>query len=426
MPEGSLKEHKDFSTLENTQILEQLLSALQYLHGFNPPIGHRDIKPANILVKHRHVGDIYVKFADFGLAKAGEQLYSVCGTRPWAAPELYSRFGVKHAVAGEWYGVGVGVDIYSCGLVVASQECGLPDYLEEYDKSDTAWINAVLAHVQRRAEGSDLLSFLLRNMLVIDPQKRQNASVCHDRAELLGRIAGSNSNGSTSSDADESNSEDDEGTPSPSIHKGGRVTNYSGLDGASTVRPKYQITSPDSSLIADLGYRGSSKIDSITNQTEYQISQDSGAPSPASRQLHRPVGPAIAESEKSTLDDVVWGPQVENYVAAPVEGGGPQAEDTYFRVRHYLGGEVQDQARIPRQASLAAEGGTQQSARKRARPGRRASLLSARQLHTNPPSDVEAASRDNQEIGSGNSAETQPPSKRSKSITRALDVSDGQ
>lgn len=424
MPGGSLNEHEGLSTLENTQILEQLLSALKYLHGLNPAIGHRDIKPENILVKHRHPGDIYVMFADFGLAKAGEKLRSVCGTQRWAAPELYSRFGGKYAVAGESYGVGV--DIYSCGLVVASQECGLPDYLEEYDKSDTAWINAVLAHIQRRAEGSELLSFLLRNMLVKDPQRRQNALVCHEGAKLLGHIAGSNSNGSTSSDADESDCEDDESTPSPSIHKGDRLTNYTGLNEASTVRPKYQITSPDSSLIADLGYFGSSKIDSITNQTESQISQDSGAPSQASWRRHGQIGPAVAESEKSTLDDVVWGPQAENYITASVEGGEPQVEDISFRVRHYLGGEVQDQAGIPRQASLATEEGTQQSARKRTRPGRRASLLSARQLHTDPPSDVEAASQDSQEIGNGNSAETQPPSKRSKNIIRALDVSDGQ
>ena len=32
------------------QYLIELISALKYLHSFNPPIIHRDIKPENILI----------------------------------------------------------------------------------------------------------------------------------------------------------------------------------------------------------------------------------------------------------------------------------------------------------------------------------------------------------------------------------------
>jgi hypothetical protein len=47
---GSLDRCNDPSTLESTQGLHQLSSALDYLHGRTPPAGHRDIKPQNSLV----------------------------------------------------------------------------------------------------------------------------------------------------------------------------------------------------------------------------------------------------------------------------------------------------------------------------------------------------------------------------------------
>ncbi|KAK0655339.1 kinase-like domain-containing protein [Cercophora newfieldiana] len=87
----------DISANEGVQILCQLLSALAYLHEHDPPIVHRDIKPDNILVQHRHAGDIYVKFGDFGLSRESRDPTTVCGTLRYAAPEIHSEMDRRNA-----------------------------------------------------------------------------------------------------------------------------------------------------------------------------------------------------------------------------------------------------------------------------------------------------------------------------------------
>lgn len=118
-------------------MLCQLSSALEYLHNRNPSIGHRDIKPENILVVHRRGADgIYVKFADFGLSKAADILKTCCGTLLWAAPEIYTKVADPVGAAEDTYSVAV--DIWSLGAVVASLECGLPVYEEEWRTESVA------------------------------------------------------------------------------------------------------------------------------------------------------------------------------------------------------------------------------------------------------------------------------------------------
>ncbi|MCX7598413.1 MAG: serine/threonine protein kinase, partial [Armatimonadetes bacterium] len=72
-------------------IVQQVLSALEYAHSLRPPVYHRDIKPANILLEGR-APRYTAKLADFGLARARET-HSITlrgeglGTLPFMPPE---------------------------------------------------------------------------------------------------------------------------------------------------------------------------------------------------------------------------------------------------------------------------------------------------------------------------------------------------
>ena len=85
--------YKPFTMREIALILRQMLDALVYLHvGFN--IIHRDIKPANILCETRS----HFRLADFGLAKEGQVLETIKGTRPYMAPEMFANKPYSAAV----------------------------------------------------------------------------------------------------------------------------------------------------------------------------------------------------------------------------------------------------------------------------------------------------------------------------------------
>ncbi|KAF2680631.1 putative serine/threonine protein kinase, partial [Lentithecium fluviatile CBS 122367] len=184
VPGGSLDAYRDFSTFENTQVLCQLLSALRYLHERTPPIAHRDIKPENILVAFRRSGSIHVKFGDFGLATAADRLATICGTWVWAAPEIYQKQFGRIDREDQYT---VAVDIWSLGLVIASQEYGLPQRVTSHEHSAVAWIQDALWHFKSffRKERNELLRFVLDSMLIENPRKRKSASQCMEEAMQL-------------------------------------------------------------------------------------------------------------------------------------------------------------------------------------------------------------------------------------------------
>ncbi|MCJ1424194.1 hypothetical protein MMC29_002081 [Sticta canariensis] len=186
VPGGSLDAYHDLSNFESTQVLCQLSSVLEYLHNLQPSVAHRDIKPANILVEERGVNGIYVKLSDFGISKAADTMKTWCGTRDWEAPELYLKAADRKGTANDKYGVGV--DIWSLGVVVASLECGgLPEFEGGWESDAVAWIHALRKHVEYhyQQQGSKLLFLILDNMLVEDPEERSSADYCHDEALKL-------------------------------------------------------------------------------------------------------------------------------------------------------------------------------------------------------------------------------------------------
>jgi len=363
VPGGSLDTCIDLSTLENVQALRQLLSALQYLHGQNPPIGHRDIKPDNILVLYRRSSGIYVKFADFGLAKAADYLKTFCGTIKWAAPEIYHKIPDPKATADDRYSVAV--DIWSLGVVIASQECGLPYYEDWYYTSDVAWIQAVLQHVENYEEkGNRLLYFLLNTMLVVNPQERKGAPYCHDKAlrlsycdsriPFLHRIA------------DESYKDSNRGTPTMPETK--PSMGHGEASEESTIRP-------------------SPRADGLRTQAE---STAEGTSMP-NAQLRQGPKNSVVLTHGSVLDSVLLNPEPASVssshdAAGTKDDARPDELSLSFLIRYHLDGRAQDNE--TQEVPGVAAGKSRQPGSKRTWPGDRSPLASAHQSVTDPTPGV--------------------------------------
>lgn len=105
------------------QYLREVISAVQYLHSLSPPIIHRDIKPENILLDSEN----RAKLADFGWSNFQEKnktRETYAGTPEYLAPEMVMKSG--H---------GVGVDIWSLGVLMFELLAGRPPFVFKGDIS---------------------------------------------------------------------------------------------------------------------------------------------------------------------------------------------------------------------------------------------------------------------------------------------------
>ncbi|KAL1855292.1 hypothetical protein VTK73DRAFT_8585 [Phialemonium thermophilum] len=186
-PCGTLADQSSFSGVECTLILQQCLSALDYLHGSDPPIVHRDIKQDNILVQSRDSFGIVVKLSDFGLAKDYANMSTICGNWHHIAPEIYLNVQYKTTGGQGRVSYTEAVDIWSLGVVVYELQCPLPKYREGYDLSGTKWAEKIVHKFEKDlAKGpNDLKRFLLRKMIVIEAEHRWSADACLAQALLL-------------------------------------------------------------------------------------------------------------------------------------------------------------------------------------------------------------------------------------------------
>lgn len=182
-----MADQENISDTECVLILRQCLSALRYLHGPNVTIVHRDIKTENILVQSRNEDHIEVKLADFGLSKDYDDLSTICGTRRYLAPEVYSieqftRGGGKGRVS-----YGSAVDIWSLGTVVYGLLCPFPRWEEDFFLNGTAWAEKILETFKNDYEErpDELKEYLLEGMVVMRPSDRWSAEDCHTHAGLL-------------------------------------------------------------------------------------------------------------------------------------------------------------------------------------------------------------------------------------------------
>ncbi|XP_036730200.1 serine/threonine-protein kinase MARK2-like [Balaenoptera musculus] len=106
-----LKTHGRMTEAQARGPFQQLVSALQHCHRRG--IVHRDLKPLSLLFD----SNMNIKLTDFGLSNKCDdivQLATICGTHPYAAPELF---------LGQSYS-GPAVDVWSLGVVLYTMVTG--------------------------------------------------------------------------------------------------------------------------------------------------------------------------------------------------------------------------------------------------------------------------------------------------------------
>ena len=158
---SALKKHKKFNQITAKQYMQEIISAVKYLHTNNPPIIHRDIKPENILIDHN--GNC--KLADFGWACFDDESDNreiCCGTPEYLAPEIINRTG--H---------GKSVDIWALGILLFEMLSGRTPF--NLNESMLQLYNSIqILNINWPDDFPYLAKDLIRKILCINPYARLN------------------------------------------------------------------------------------------------------------------------------------------------------------------------------------------------------------------------------------------------------------
>ena len=106
-----------FEQKRAAQFMREIISAVKYLHSFDPPIIHRDIKPENILLDENN----RCKLADFGwsnYAIRDKERQTFCGTPEYLSPEMVNKKGHDTSV-----------DIWALGVLLFELLTGKPPFI---------------------------------------------------------------------------------------------------------------------------------------------------------------------------------------------------------------------------------------------------------------------------------------------------------
>ena len=152
-----LKKYRKFDERTAAQLLRETISALQYLHSFNPPIIHRDIKPENLLLNDG--GRILL--ADFGWSNFsdGGVRKTFCGTPEYIAPEMLLKKGHDTRV-----------DIWSIGVLMFELLSGYSPFVAKNNQD--LYQNIRRLRIQWPKDMQPLAKNLIGKILKLNPLDR--------------------------------------------------------------------------------------------------------------------------------------------------------------------------------------------------------------------------------------------------------------
>ena len=154
-----IRKHKKLSQIIAKQYMEEIISALQYLHTRNPPIIHRDIKPENILIDHEGK----CKLADFGWSNFdnGRKNRDSCGGTPeYLAPEMINQCGHDKSV-----------DIWALGILLFEMLTGRIPFNYSQDRSQL-YNSIKVLNISWTDDFPYLAKDLVSKILCINPNER--------------------------------------------------------------------------------------------------------------------------------------------------------------------------------------------------------------------------------------------------------------
>lgn len=171
-----------FSEAEASVMIGHLTSALAYLHSHH--IVHRDVKPENLLVEMDGSHVRCLKLGDFGLAQVvRENLYTVCGTPTYVAPEILAEIGY-----------GLKIDVWAAGVILYILLCGFPPFVSPENEQEELFERILSGQYEFTSPYwdniSDSAKQLISNMLQAQPELRFSAEDVLDHPWLASFLGG--------------------------------------------------------------------------------------------------------------------------------------------------------------------------------------------------------------------------------------------
>ncbi|KAK2581665.1 hypothetical protein KPH14_002163 [Odynerus spinipes] len=171
-----------FSEAEASVMIGHLTSALAYLHSHH--IVHRDVKPENLLVEMDGSHVRCLKLGDFGLAQVvRENLYTVCGTPTYVAPEILAETGY-----------GLKIDVWAAGVILYILLCGFPPFVSPENEQEELFERILSGQYEFTSPYWDTISDsakqLISNMLQAQPELRFSAEDVLDHPWLASFLGG--------------------------------------------------------------------------------------------------------------------------------------------------------------------------------------------------------------------------------------------